>query len=223
MHDIIYQSELFKGLSEEEINKVLEKLRYQVKKYKQGEYVYFSGESIDSLNIVVKGSVRGEMTDFKGGIVKVEDIFAPDAFAPAFLFATENTLLVDVVANTYTEVMIIFKEDLLKLFHRNQQVLQNYMRIISDKFVLMTSKMKFLSLKTIRGKIAHYLLSREKRKNQNKKVRFLKSQEQLAEYFGVTRPSLSRELKSMEKEGIIELERKEIKILDKQKLVELVD
>mgnify|MGYP006278526811 CR=1 FL=1 len=223
MDKSIYQSDFLKGLTEREVEEILENTRFHLKKYRQGDYIAFSGQSSESLNIITHGSVKGEMVDFRGNVVKVEDIFAPDAFAPAFLFASDNTLLIDVVANTDVEVMFIFKEDLLKLFQQNQQVLQNYMRIISDKFVLMTNKMKFLSLKTIKGKIAHYLLSREKRKAQNKQLRFHKSQEQLAEYFGVTRPSLSRELKSMEKAGIIALERKDIRILDKESLKQFLD
>lgn len=223
MKESVYRSEFFKGLDAAEIEEAMSKIRYQVKKYSTGNYIFYSGERSDSLNIIIEGSVRGEMVDFKGAVIKMEDIFAPDAFAPAYLFASENVILVDVVANTDTEVLVIYKEDLLKLFQVNRQILQNYLQMISNKFVLMTRKMKFLTLKTIRGKIAHYLLNREKRMQQNKKVRFLRSQEQLAEYFGVTRPALARELKKMENEGIIALERKQITIVDRERLLTLLE
>lgn len=50
----------------------------------------------------------------------------------------------------------------------------------------------------------------------------IKTQEQLAEYFGVTRPSLARALGEMKDGGLIEIKRKEIKILDRNSLVQML-
>ncbi|MCF8228655.1 MAG: Crp/Fnr family transcriptional regulator, partial [Bacteroidales bacterium] len=133
-----------------------------------------------------------------------------------------NNLQVDIIATTKVRVLRISKREMIELLNRHPRIMENYLRIISDRFVIITQKMKFLSLKTMRGKIAHYLLMREKRKQQNKQIRKHKTQEQLAEYFGVTRPSLTRELKIMEKEGLIYLQDKEIKILDKARLLDLM-
>ncbi len=154
--------------------------------------------------------------------LKSKIFFAPDTFAEAFLFASENNLLVDVIANTETKVLVIYKEDLLELFQRNRQVLENYLNIVSNRFVTITNKMKFLTLKTIKGKLAVYLLARERKLQLNKNVQVHKTQEQLAEYIGVTRPALARELAAMADEGMIELLHKDVRILDKEKLMRLL-
>jgi CRP-like cAMP-binding protein len=47
------------------------------------------------------------------------------------------------------------------------------------------------------------------------------TQTDLADYFGVARPSLSRALKEMEDDRLIEAQGKMIRVLDRKKLVEL--
>lgn len=54
--------------------------------------------------ILLKGSVRGEMIDYSGRLIKVEDIIAPRAIAPLFLFGADNRYPVEVTANEATEV-----------------------------------------------------------------------------------------------------------------------
>lgn len=68
------------------------------------------------LVILTKGSVRGEMIDYSGRLIKVEDIAAPRALAPLFLFGEENRFPVEVTANEPTEVIEIPKASVLELF-----------------------------------------------------------------------------------------------------------
>ena len=95
------------------------------------------------------------------------------------------------------------------------------MNVVSDRFVTVTKKMKFLSLKTIQGKLANYFLLMYK-KNNCKNFKLLKTQEQLADYFGITRPSLSRELNNMKREKIILFNKKMVTLLDIQRLKQLI-
>ena len=48
-----------------------------------------------------------------------------------------------------------------------------------------------------------------------------RNQSELAEFFGVARPSLARSLSEMVQEGIISINKKEYKILDMNKMKEL--
>ena len=49
-------------------------------------------------------------------------------------------------------------------------------------------------------------------------VRLKMKREALADFLGVARPSLSRTLMKLQAEGLIEVHRKEIKIIDRKKL-----
>ena len=83
------------------------------------------GDVCNRLVILTKGSVRGEMIDYSGRLIKVEDIAAPRALAPLFLFGEENRFPVEVTANEPTEVIEIPKASVLELFRRNEQFLEN--------------------------------------------------------------------------------------------------
>ena len=222
MYSKISESPIFRGINAGEVAHILNLVHHQIKTYEPETVIAYSGDECKNLYILIEGSVRGEAVDLKGKIIKIEDINAPDTFAEAFLFADENNLLVNIVTNTKTKILIIYKNDLLQLFKSNKKILENYLNIISNKFVIVTKKLKFLSLKTIKGKLANYILSLE-RKNKGKQQFLIdKTQDQLAEYFGVTRPSLARTIRKMKDEGLIEIHRKEIKILDKNYLVKIL-
>ena len=101
------------------------------------------GAVCNRLVILTKGSVRGEMIDYSGRLIKVEDIAAPRAIAPLFLFGEENRYPVEVTANEPTEVIELPKSSVLSLFRKNEQFLENYMnlsanyaRTLSDKLFL---------------------------------------------------------------------------------------
>ena len=221
MYSKLSDSQIFKGINSGEVVHILNQTHHQIKTFDAENIIALSGHSCINLYILIEGSVRGEIVDFKGKTIKIEDVYAPDTFTEAFLFATENNLLVNVIANTKVKVLIIFREDLLNLFQTNKIILTNYLNVVSDRFITVTQKMKFLSLKTIKGKLANYFLFLIK-KNNNIEFKLLKTQEQLAEYFGVTRPALAREFNCMKKEKIISIKNKKITILNKQKLKQLI-
>ena len=152
MYDIISRSAVFKNVSPSEIEQILSETHHQIKKYAEETIIAYSGSKCENFYVLIEGSVSGEVGNLKDKRIKIEDIQAPDSFAEAFLFASESNLLVNIVTNTPAKVLVIYKEDLLKLFQRNSQILENYLEIISNRFVLVTKKIKFLSLKTIKGK-----------------------------------------------------------------------
>ena len=97
MENGIYKCPIFAGLNREEIDKLLNG-KFQTKRYSTGEIVAFQGGHYHSLLIVDKGTVRGEMINFAGDRVVIEEITSPRPIAPAILYATDNHLPVDVVA-----------------------------------------------------------------------------------------------------------------------------
>ena len=73
-----------------------------------------------------------------------------------------------------------------------------------------------LSIRSLRMKLAIYLL--ENTSEEQNILHLHRTQSQLAEYFGVQRPSLSRTLGEMVVDGAIELSRQEIVVCNRQKL-----
>jgi len=89
-YSLLSNAPLFKGLSPDEIEKVLDNVPHNVKKFQSGSMICLSGEHVNSLMVVISGIVKGEMADYDGRVIKIEDIAAPDTLAPAFLFGSRN-------------------------------------------------------------------------------------------------------------------------------------
>ena len=222
MYSKLTRSFFFKGISEGEIIHILNLTHHQIKTYEPEEIIAFSGDECKNLYLLIEGSIRGEAVDFSGKTIKIEDVFAPETFAEAFLFADENNFLINIVSNTKSKVLIIYKDDLLKLFQKKTKILENFLKITSCRFVLVTKKLKFLSQKTIKGKLTNYLLSLVKKNKGKLTFKLDKTQQQLADYFGITRPSLARIFGEMKDENIISIKQKEITIQDLNKIKELL-
>lgn len=199
----------------------LEEISFHTRSYKKGEILAQQGAVCNRLVILTKGSVRGEMIDYSGRLIKVEDIAAPRAIAPLFLFGEENRYPVEVTANEPTEVIELPKSSVLSLFRKNEQFLENYMNLSANYARTLSDKLFFMSFKTIRQKLASYLLRLYKQQQQTH-ITLDRSQQELSDYFGVSRPSLARELAHMQEDGLLIADRKHITILQKEELVRLI-
>ena len=212
---------LFRGITPKRLLADLEEISFGPRSYKKGEILARQGDVCNRLVILTKGSVRGEMIDYSGRLIKVEDITAPRAIAPLFLFGEQNRYPVEVTANEPTEVIELPKPSVLSLFRKNEQFLENYMNLSANYARTLSDKLFFMSFKTIRQKLASYLLRLYKQQQQTH-ITLDRSQQELSDYFGVSRPSLARELAHMQEDGLLIADRKHITILQKEELVRLI-
>lgn len=221
MFDILSQSPFFRGLSSDELESIFSKISHSVKSFKKGQTIAQRDEEIKNLLIVLEGVVKGEMVDFTGKILKIEEIQAPQPLAHAVMFSNVNLFPVDVVALVDCKILFISKADVLRLMQSNVIILNNFLKEVSNRAHFLTKKLWFLSFKTIKEKVAHYLLSLAKSETKTTLI-LPKSHQELAEFFGVTRPALARVLGEMQDEGIIRVNRREVSIVDKRKLLEMI-
>jgi CRP/FNR family transcriptional regulator, dissimilatory nitrate respiration regulator len=219
-YQLLTQCPIFTGISENEAELLMKKIHFQVKSFVKDEIVVVAGEPVLNLNIIISGSVRGEMIDYSGKTIKIEDIEAPKPLATAFLFGRENKFPVTVTANNDVRILSVPVSEFLKLLQFNLQILKNYLNSISSRAQFLSQKLNFLSFKTIKGKVAHFLLDHAGEKFHS--VELKNTQQQLADLFGVTRPSLARILGEMQKEGLIGIKNKTVTLLDRKALNELI-
>jgi CRP-like cAMP-binding protein len=219
-YSILVKSPLFQGIPDEECRALFSKIHYQVRKFEKDAVVVQGGEEVSNLFVVLSGSVRGEMIDYSGKTVKIEDIEAPRPLAAAFLFGKENKFPVTVTANKKAELLAIPVVEFLKLLQLNTRLLRNYLNSISTRAQFLSQKLNFLSFKTIKEKVAHFLLQQAGDLYHSFELK--NTQQQLAELFGVTRPSLARVLGDMQNENLIKIEKKTVTLLDKERLNSLL-
>jgi CRP-like cAMP-binding protein len=196
----------------------LDQIAFKVKRFEKGELVAQQGDIVSALYILLTGSVKTEMISDSGTILNIDTISAPNALAPAFLFAENNRFPVGAIALEDCEIVLISKDSITKQLTHNEEFLKGFMAFNSNRVHFLSERLKLLSTKTIKGKLAQYILIR------TKDTHFIldRKQEELAEYFGVTRPSLSRSLSEMVDEGIISLKRKNGTVLNPAKLNKLI-
>ena len=206
---------LFRGLTVHELNAAINKVVFQRKVFPKDAMIALQGEPCDRLIILIYGSVKGEMTDPAGKSLKIEDMVAPMALASAFLFGNNAFFPVNVVANEEVELMQIPKQELLRLFQLDQRILQNYLGMISSRAQFLSEKLRFHSFKSLKAKVAFYLLNEAGKGHQFKMKH---SQNDLAELFGVARPSVGRVFMQLQEEGLIDARYREITIVEKEKL-----
>jgi len=220
-YTLLSQCPVFRGISADDAEKLLKQIHFQLKKFQKDEIVVVAGAPVTNLNIVISGSVRGEMIDYSGKTIKIEDVEAPKPLAAAFLFGQDNKFPVTVTANEKCSILVIPVGEFLKLLQMNSQILRNYLNSISSRAQFLSQKLHFLSFKTIRGKVAHYLL--QQAGDRFHSVELKNTQQQLADLFGVTRPSLARVFSDMQKEGLISISNKTVKLVNREKLSELIN
>ncbi len=211
------QCPILKGVPPQELLELFSKLQFHIKSFTKDEVIAVQGDEVNRLMIILDGSVRGEMTDFSGHVIKIEDVAAPKPLAGAFLFGNENHFPVDVLANEPVKVLVIYRDEFLKLLRMNEIVQMNYLNLVGSKAQFLSKKIKFLSFKTIKGKIAHYLIGLKQ--DADGTIRLPASQQEMADLFGVARPSVARALGELEQEGLISAQNRVVGILDKPGLL----
>jgi CRP-like cAMP-binding protein len=82
--------------------------------------------------------------------------------------------------------------------------------------VFLSQKIQMISLKSLRHKLIVFLL--EKTTPEKNYFILKRSRTQLAEYFGVQRPSLARTFKELEDENVIKTDGRVVTILERNKL-----
>lgn len=216
----IAKTNLFANVQENEIEKIFTSVQIEESEFSKGKILAMQDEPCNRLIFLLKGSVKAEMTDPSGKIVKVEDIAAPNPLAPLFLFGKDSRFPVQVTAREAVTALIIPKSSVLKMLLMSEQLLQNYLDISAYYASALSKKLHLMSFRTIRQKIIIYLLNLPEKGEGL--VELDRTQHALAEYFGVSRPALARELRNMQDDGLVLIQRKQVKFINKNKLIQLI-
>jgi CRP-like cAMP-binding protein len=207
---------VFRGLDIAEIMSLISSTPYRIRRFNAGAMIFQSGEPVNSFVMVISGSVKGEMTDYSGRVLKIEEIREAGSLGAAFLFAGKSVFPVNVIAVTDTELLTIEKNDFLRFLKWDDRILANFLGMISNRSAFLSEKIKFLNFKTIKGKLAQYFLQISGPGGST--VMLTMTQADLADYFGVARPSIARVVSEMENEGIIKTRGRSLRILDRERL-----
>ncbi|WP_058486560.1 Crp/Fnr family transcriptional regulator [Defluviitalea phaphyphila] len=210
---ILKLTRLFKGFSDEELIHLFETHNYIISKYNKGTIIHFESEKCNCWDIILKGQVFIQKIDEKGNVLTITEFKVGDNIGGNLLFSKYPYYPMSVVAKSDTHILHIDKNLILQLCQISQDFLVEFLSCISDKTMILTSKIKSISMKSIRESIIEFL-NYEYYTQKNKEIKLNMTKKELAERLGVQRTSLSRELNKMKKDGLIDYNAHSITICD---------
>jgi CRP-like cAMP-binding protein len=218
---VLATSPLFAGVAVEELEGLLGAADPALRSFARGSILLLAGCAYDSLWILLEGAVSAEMQSFSGKTVRVETIAAPESLASGILFAPDPVLPVTVRAIDDARAAILDREAVLRLCQKDRRILANVLSDAGSRVAALSERFRLLQFATLRERLADWILRQAMRGNSDEVI-LPDSKEKMAESFGVTRPSLSRELGEMARDGLVSVEGRRIAILRREALTELV-
>lgn len=209
--DALKKTLLFGHYSNEELMEVLEIIDYRISQYKKNSLVFIENETCTTFNIILTGAIQIKKIDSFGRTLTIAAFGAGETLGENLLFGAQNTYPMTGQAKLDTTILQIPKETILQLCQKDSIFLTQLLRVLCDKTVAISGKLKNVTLKSIRQGISEYIFE-EYRKQNSLTISLNMTKKAWAEIMGIQRPSLSRELIKMKKEGLIDYDLKTISI-----------
>lgn len=217
MLQVLKKCLLFKNSNQSEIITLFENLSASKKSFEKNEIIALEDSDCSSIGIVLKGNVEIQKLYASGKAMTIERLKEGQIFGEVIIFSNQHTYPATIVASNKCKILFIKKDDILKLCSISTTFLQNFMTLLSNKILTLNRKLKIVSYKTLKQKIAHLLLEKY-HEQKSPKIKLDYTKKEIAQSLGVERPSLSREFLSLKDKGIIELNKNSINILDLERL-----
>lgn len=215
------KSKLFKNFTEDEFEQFVVESNSKLNKYNKNSCVFSTGDICNKIYVLKSGKLSLEKTDINGKNTVV-NIFKNHGEVMAEVYSYLNKISdFTLVCNTDCEILEIpvsFFDISESSTSIKNKIMTNLITILAEKAFFLNSKVRLLSSFSLRQKIATFLIQTEKKDVSNTEM----TRQQMADFMATTRPSLSRELLSMEDSGLIELNGSEIKIKNREELENLL-
>lgn len=214
--ELIERTELFEEISKKRVEELLKRIKYSILRFKAGEHIAFRGDEIRGAYISLTGELVAEMLKENGDAKRIEEFKSGKLIASAFIFGEINIFPVDLIAKSDVSILFIDKKQLIELFELERAILVKFLDEVSEKAQFLSRNLwESISNKTINKKLAEYIFE-----NTIDDIFTLeRSVKELAEYFNVSRPSLSRVIKQFIESGILEkIEKGKYRVVSEEEL-----
>lgn len=212
---------LFRDIDREELSALLACLDFRIRSYGRNDIVNMAGEPFEGIGVVIEGEVSVVRENAAGERIVFAILGRGDLFGEMAAFTGVSEWPATIIAHTDCTVMHVPAEKLVSQCCRSctahRKMIMNMLGILSRKALMLNRQLEYLSIKSIRGRIASFLL--EQYKQCGKPIFMLAmNRNEMADFLNVTRPSLSREMCRMRDEGLIDFHRFSVRIRDMEAL-----
>ena len=216
-YSVLEKSTLFQGVEAKVLRGYLEETPHHIQCYDKEETIFHLMDPALRIGIILEGRVEAQKSFPNGSQVNVSVRVPGQMIGPAAVFSKSQRYPCDIVALEPATIMMFRKEDLLSLMQKDVHILQNFTTEIASSTYMLQQRLELLSYSGIAQKAAFWLLM-QVRQTGKTTVQIPDSMSRWAMAMNVSRPSLHREMKRLEEEGIIRYVGKSIEVLDQDGL-----
>jgi CRP/FNR family transcriptional regulator len=188
--------------------------------FRKGDNLTKQGAFASYVLFLMNGLVKQYLEGEAAGVYNLR-IVKPGGFLGLSAVFTKNTFNYSSIALTDSQVFLIEKEALAKVVKQNgmfaYQIIKRYCEQNADLFSIVQN----LNYKQMNGRLADTLLYLDSLKNEYPEIFQLLSRKDLAEFAGISTESTVKLLKSFEKDGLIKLDEKDIRLIQHATLQEI--
>jgi CRP-like cAMP-binding protein len=218
---VLLESSLFDCILAEEISAILQCLKAKKTHYQKNELISVCGDKIESLGFILSGSVQVLKDDAAGRQTILSVFRQGETFAETLVCAGIQKSNVDVLAATEADVLFLNYSQVVHTctnacaFH--SQLIQNMLKILAQKNLVMNNKISYLAIKGMRQKLATYIW--EQYTSMGKpEIEIPLTRNGLADFLNVDRSAMSRELCRMKDDGLIAFQKNRFRLLDPDRI-----
>lgn len=215
MLDYLRTIDLFAEMDEEGLKHLLNCSKAEFKTFEKGKAVFRENEMSRYIYVLLEGKCLMTKHFPSGRRTVICEIHEKEVFGILIHVWEKATYWYDAVAMTNARVLCIPWDFLFGICSRSCEVhktfIKNMVRVQADISVSQMKKLNILSGVSVEAKLGLLMLELMDDKGN---VDLKMNREELADYLGITRPSLSRSLMKLKERGIIQINRSKVKILD---------
>ena len=208
---------LFDGIKDEQLTEAIKLLNGRIRKVEKDDFIVQLGGVLRNAGLLLKGKIESSfqnenydqitMHTFGGGYLFGEAIVINSAKnSPVQVRAVEDSIVL------FIDLSAIYQSEIASPLRTI--LAENLIKSLARKNLILNQKVRILSQKSLRDRILIYLGTLPKDKNSFVKIPF--TQTALAEYLGVNRSALSRELGRMQNEGLLIVDKEKMKRIKKK-------
>lgn len=212
----LVKNELFHQIEKEILEYIVSEASCQIVEYKKNSQVAVEGELCNCLSMILEGSISAQQYNTNGELIKIQQFKEGECFGSVLLFSSQPNYPYSLFTSKECTIFSIPFPIVEELLDRSKTFQRNYMKLLSDRVTMFKNKIQMLSQKNVGSRLVHFFMVEGD--NYIEDSFFLPyTKTELSEFVGMTRPAVSRELKKLEEQGILELKKSKI-LISKSKL-----
>ena len=165
------------------------------------------------VGIVLEGMLSIYQLSLSGESVKIQRLIRGDCFGLAMLFSPNPRCPYTIAAATPATVLYVPFVKIDEMMQKSDAVRRNAFCYLSERIAAHQGKIRILSQRSVRGRLLLYLAQQAKTGTNRQSFALNNSKTEIADLLGVARPSLCREIRRMQADGLLLIDKQIVTIL----------